>query len=188
MQDPNKFLMGGGGAPAAKFPTIGTSATGRITEEPTVQHQTDFDTGKPLYWEDGNPRMQLVVTLATEQRDPANPDDDGKRRVYIKGQLKTATVEALRKTGAQGLEVGGALTVTYVADGDAKGRGKPPKQYAVTYTPAAQAELAAPTAPTPAVPAPGQAPAAVTPEQLANAANNPQIAALLAQLQQPQQQ
>lgn len=205
------FLMGGGGAPTAKFPTIGTSVGGRITEKPTVQQQRDIQTGEAKFWGDGNPMMQLVVTVQTNQIDPTITDDDGRRRLFIKGQLKNAVQDAVRAVGGSGLEVGGILTVTYVRDGEVKQRGfNPPKQYDAKYVPAAQAELNAPdpgvpagvnpvtgeitTAPAPAPAAPGNAALAqavgnpgtvvggFTPEQLAAIQADPAKAALFAQL------
>jgi len=60
--DANAFLMGTG-IPSAKFPTVGTTVTGTIVREPELQQQTDFDTGEPLTWPDGRPRMQVRVIL-----------------------------------------------------------------------------------------------------------------------------
>jgi hypothetical protein len=40
------FLMGGGGAPSAKFPTRGHHLSGRITERPTVEQQRDIKDGR----------------------------------------------------------------------------------------------------------------------------------------------
>lgn len=169
------FLMGGG-VTSAKFPTIGTTVTGRITERPTVEQQKDYTTGEAKFWDDGSPQMQLVVTLATAERDPANPDDDGARRVYVKGQMKTAVAQAVRTAGARGLEVGGVLTVTYARDGVAKNpRYSPPKNFDASYTPAATVAL---NTPEPAAALPG-----LTQQQQAAAAQNPATAALLAQQQ-----
>lgn len=187
----NDFLMGGGGAPSAKFSAIGTSYSGRITEQPTVEQQRDFTTGNPKFWDDGNPMMQLVVTIQTDQRDPSVEDDSGKRRLYVKGQLKSAVQDAVRAAGARGLEVGGTLTVTYTHDGQPKKAGfNPPKMFRAEYVAAAVTELHAPepqqvpagvnphtgeiTSPAPAA-APA-APAALNP-------NDPAVQALLAQLQ-----
>lgn len=142
------FLMGGGGAPTAKFPTPGTTVTGRVTQKPTVEQQRDIKDNKLKFWNDGNPMMQLVVTLQTEERDPSIDEDDGRRRLFVKGAMKNAISDAVRNAGGRGLEVGGHLTVTYTHDGVAKDRGmSPPKQYTAQYIPAAAAELHAPAAP-----------------------------------------
>ncbi|MGW4028205.1 hypothetical protein ACWEFL_02615 [Streptomyces sp. NPDC004838] len=191
------FLMGGG-VTSAKFPAIGNSVSGRITERPTVEQQKDYTTGEAKFWDDGSPQMQLVVTLATTERDPANPDDDGARRLYVKGQMKTVIAQAVRAAGARGLEVGGTLTVTYVRDGERKNpRFNAPKNFDATYTPAATVALNTPDPGVPqaapaqqqytAPPAPAPAPAATVPgltaEQLQAAMNNPATAALIAQQQ-----
>ncbi|MFE5630634.1 hypothetical protein [Streptomyces sp. NPDC056543] len=187
-QAPNAddFLMGGGGAPTAKFPTPGTTLTGRITQKPTVEQQRDIKTGDAKFWSDGNPMMQLVVTVQTELRDPTIDEDDGRRRLFVKGVMKNAIADAVRLAGAKGLEVGGTLAVTYTHDGVAKQVGmSAPKQYTATYTPAAQAALHTPDPGTAASqqytpPAP---PAGLSQQQYAAAQQNPATQALLAQQQ-----
>lgn len=194
------FLMGGGGAPSAKFPQPGTTVAGRITEQPRLEQQRDFTTGEAKFWKDGNPQMQLIVTVQTDQRDPQIDEDDGRRRLYVKGALKNAVADAVRAAGARGLEVGGHLTVTYTHDGQATQRGmNPPKQYTAQYTAAAVAELTAPdpgvpagvnprtgeiTTPAPAAPAvaaPSTVPG-LNADQLAAIQADPAKAALFAQL------
>lgn len=142
MNEANDFLMGGGST-AAKFDTIGTTVSGQITTPPRVEQQKDFTTGEPKIWNDGKPMQQLVVTVATTLRDPDVSDDDGTRAFYIKANMLKAVREAVRKSGAKGLEVGGTLAVTYTADGESTKRGfNPPKIYSATYTPPAAAAAA----------------------------------------------
>ena len=192
--DPNGWLMSGG-VGSAKFDAHGDSVKGTITETPDLRQQTDFDTNAPLFWDDGKPKMQLVVTLATDQRDPSNPDDDGIRRLYVKGKLQQAVAGAIRKAGAKGLEVGGTLTVAYIGDDEPKRKGMSgAKLYTADYASPAAAFLAtteppapAPAAPAPVVPAQAAPPAAdtaallqsLTPQQLA------QLQALRTQQQAP---
>ncbi|WP_172384771.1 hypothetical protein [Streptomyces sp. MNP-20] len=189
--DANSFLMGGGGAPTAKFPTPGTTVGGRITAPPKVEQQRDIKTGEAKVWSNGDPMMQLVVTVDTGQRDPSTEDDDGKRRIFVKGQMKNAVADAVRSSGAKGLEVGGHLAVTYTHDGEVTQRGfSAPKQYTAQYIPAAQAALNA-TAPAPAAPAPpgvntvtGEIttpPPGLTAQQYAAAQQTPATAALAQQ-------
>ncbi|MFD6531550.1 hypothetical protein [Streptomyces sp. NPDC060184] len=161
----NDFLMGGGGAPSAAFPTPGTIVGGTITETPVVQQQRDLKDGSPKFWSDGNPMMQMVVTVQTEQRDPGNPDDDGKRRLFVKGQMKNAIADAVRAAGAPGLQVGGVLEVAYTHDGQVTQRGfNAPKQYSARYTAAspANAFLGSPAGSAPSVPDPWATQAAPT--------------------------
>ena len=138
--DPNAFLNATG-VPSAKFPTIGTTVKGRI-EHLEVQQQRDFTTGEPKTYDDGKPAMQLVVTLATDERDPEVADDDGMRRVFAKGQLLAAIRSAVRQANAQ-LAVGGTLAVQYTADKPSEKRGmNPAKVYQAQYKPGAADQAA----------------------------------------------
>ncbi|AER26360.1 hypothetical protein FIONNBHARTH_69 [Mycobacterium phage Fionnbharth] len=179
----------GSGVPSAKFNAIGDTVGGKIVAEPTIEQQRDYDTGAPLVYDDGNPRMQMVITVQTDLRDPEVPDDDGQRRLFVKGAMKYAIGQALKAAGKQQPEVGGELYVTYTHDGEQKNpRLNPPKQFAARYTPPApaaqffngaqaqpaavtQAVAAAPAAvapaPAPAAAAVAPAPAAVAPAQAA---------------------
>lgn len=138
--DPNDFLLGGGGAPGFKFPEIGTVAKGTVVSF-EAQQQTDFATGEPKTYRDGNPMMQVVVTMQTDERDPDVEDDDGKRRLFIRGQMRQAVGEAIRAAGAKGLAQGGVLAVQYVADKPSETRGfNPAKQYRAQYQPPSAAQ------------------------------------------------
>lgn len=186
-QPPNAddLLMGGGGPPSAKFPVLGYENAGRIVGKPTVEQQRDYDTDEPLYWADGKPRWQIVVTLATGERDPEISDDDGVRRLFIKGQMKTAVQAALKTAKADGLEDGGHLTVTYTADGAQPNPKKnPPKQYTARYVTAANAELMAPEQikHPPVTPSATQQTTAVAPALPTELLANPQLMQLLQQL------
>jgi hypothetical protein len=134
--DPSALLMGGG-TRSAKFEKVGDSVKGEITSVETKQ-QTDLD-GAPKTWDNGDPMWQVVVTLATAERDADDPDDDGKRAVYLKGSNKYASTskavaDAVRAAGASKLEVGGTLALQYTGDGEATKRGfSPPKLYAAAY-------------------------------------------------------
>jgi hypothetical protein len=117
MTNANDFLMGGG-TTSAKWNFIGETISGPITRQPEVRQQTDFKTKAPKTFPNGDPMNQLVVTLQTNDRDPSDSQDDGTRAVYIKGKQMTAAVrDAVRLTGAPGLEVGGLLTLTWVSGG-----------------------------------------------------------------------
>lgn len=145
--DVDQFLLGSG-AKSAKFPTVGTVVKGKIVEQPVLRQQTDFTTGELLTWDDGSPRMQLVVKLATDERDPGETDDDGTRALYVKGEMRKAIADALKKAGKTGLAVGGTLAVKYTGDGPKPAKGFAPKLYAAQYEPPAAGEdfFAAPAA------------------------------------------
>lgn len=133
------FLMtSGGGAPTAKFPEIGTVHKGRILSMERKQ-QTDFLSKKPLFWDNGDPRWELVITLQTDERDDETEDDDGQRRIFAKGKLMYAIREAVEASGFRGSSlVGGNLAVKYTGNGKASQPGmSPPKEYAAKFEPPA---------------------------------------------------
>lgn len=130
--DVNDFLFAGG-APSAKFPTIGTLVKGTVVSSEVTQ-QTDLD-GKLKYWDNdtNKPMMQAVITLQTDLRDPEIDDDQGLRRLFVKGQMQAALRDALQKAGAK-LEVGGTLAVKYEKDEKASKAGYNPKKvYVAAY-------------------------------------------------------
>lgn len=135
--DANELLMGGG-TTSAKFKTIGTIVKGFIIAEPKSQQQRDLDTGEVRTFSNGDPMWQIVVTLATEERDPSNPEDDGVRSLYVKGQMFNAVRDAVRASGAKGLAVDGFLAVQFASEGEPKKKGfNPPKLFRAAYTPPA---------------------------------------------------
>lgn len=155
-----------GGVPAAKFEdkAYGTIIGGEITSEPRMQQQRDYTTGEPVTYPDGNPAMQMAVTVRAYQ---PTGDDNGERTFYLKGQMRQAVGEALRKTGATRPEKGGKLFIRYDNDEPVQlknGRpGNPKKIYSAKYEPPAHAASGAffddPTA-SPNQPTTGQAHAA----------------------------
>jgi len=133
--DVNDFLLSGG-IPAARFPAIGATVRGTVIRSEVAQ-QTDYASGTALTWDDGSPKMQVIITLQTDERDPQIADDDGQRKLYVRGQMQAAIREALRTAGAK-LEAGGLLGVQYIADKPSEKRGfNPAKQYQAQYQPPA---------------------------------------------------
>ncbi|MER5252934.1 hypothetical protein [Streptomyces sp. NPDC002855] len=128
------------------------SVTGVVSvDNPVRMQQRDYDTGDLLTWPDGNPKWQWRVDLQTDLRE--SPDDDGMRSVYLKYRSKAAVVNAVKAAGAQRLERGGTLTLSFTSNDHSQphrtkpeygctpqcqsGKGFPPKNY--------QAQYAAPT-------------------------------------------
>ncbi|NEG54737.1 hypothetical protein [Bifidobacterium platyrrhinorum] len=159
-----------GGIPSAigKDDPIGTTASG-IVKSIDAQQQHDIDTGAPKFFDNGQPMMQIVVHIATEQHDPMIPGDDGVRAVYVKGKNIGALRNASRRVARDMPHVGDRFTVTYSANGEAKKRGwNPPKLYSYELQPnAAQlADVMQEPAPAPQQPAAFQQPAQpVQPQQ-----------------------
>lgn len=119
-------LFNGGGAPVLKFPTVGTTHFGEITHLEARQ-QRDFDRNEPLTWDDGSPKMELVITIETA---------DGPGRLFVKGAMLSAMREEIRRLGLKRPEIGGQLAVRYDHDGENKNpKLNPPKIYVVGYEP-----------------------------------------------------
>lgn len=103
----NDLLVGRSGPPAFKFETIGTTAKGKITNLGQSQVR-DFKTGTARTYPDGNPIMQIVITLEQE--------DGEETRVFVKPDAKRAIREAVERVAAPGLEIGGQLALKYAKD------------------------------------------------------------------------
>jgi len=140
------FLFGGGGK-AASFEEVGEMVEGTILDCKVVQ-QTSMDDNTPLTWADGSPKMQLIVTLQTNQHD--DDEDDGLRRVFAKGgkfevasgsgtSMKDAIADAVRKANSKSLDEGGTLKVAFTGLGKKTNRGySAPKLYKASYKPPVQ--------------------------------------------------
>lgn len=107
-------LLQGGGSPSLSFKDakVGDSFTGVITGTRAVQVR-NYTTQEPEFWDDGKPKMQIEVTLATDLRDPSIDDDQGERRVFLFGQKLTALKEALKVKGLTKLEIGATFKITF---------------------------------------------------------------------------
>lgn len=80
-----------------------------------LRQATKFGTTDPDTWDNGDPKLQIVLTLQTEYRDADDPDDDGLRRVVINawsGQ-KQALLKACREAGVREPEPGMQFTATW---------------------------------------------------------------------------
>jgi hypothetical protein len=135
---------------------------GLIVGEPEIQQMTEMGKGTPLWWdaERTRPKNQMVVTLlcdgtrggAQDERQPGNPHDSGKRRLYIRGYMVSAVKDALQQAGAEGLRQGGELYVCWIDEKPSKTPGfDPARVWAARYIPGS---VAVPTGPSgaPSVP------------------------------------
>ena len=128
-----------GGAKGHKFEQVGDSITGLITDI-TVRQATEFGTGAPQHFDNGDPKEQIVVTLKAERANgqgflPDDEDDDGHRAVYVKGwgPQRRAFVEAARKSGKP--KVGDRFTATFVRTEQSKSGGFPAKIFEYSIQP-----------------------------------------------------
>lgn len=141
--DINDFLNGGGGK-AFPFDNLGDTVKGTIVSMAKRQ-QNDMTTGKPKYWDNGDPVMMVVITLETDMRE--DDEDDGMRNVYLRGgkfdiaegkgtSSATAVRDAVKRSKApNGIEVGGTLSLQWSGNAPKKGGHNPAKLYSAAYKP-----------------------------------------------------
>ena len=105
-----------------KWENPGTSYAGIITDV-TMRQSRKYESTELDTWDDATPKMQVVVTLATDYRDQSQQDDDGTRMISINlwsGQKK-ALVAACKAAGVPEPQVGQRFTATHVSGiGNAK--------------------------------------------------------------------
>lgn len=91
-----KALLEGGGK-AASFEEIGDTLGGVVISA-EFRQATDLDSGKPGFWDNGDPKQNAIITVQTDERDPAVPGDDGARSIYVKwwGPNKVALQTEIR--------------------------------------------------------------------------------------------
>lgn len=132
-----------------KFDQIGVAHSGTVKSAPRERQQTKFGSQDPDFWPNGDPKMQILVDLQTDQRE--DPNDDGTRTLYVaSSNLKRAISDAIRQAGASDLLPGGVLTVQYVGNDPAsKNPANPAKLYAAQYTAPTSAFVAQPAAAAP---------------------------------------
>ena len=94
------------------------------------QQQLDFDTGEPLTWPNGQPRMQYVITGTVD-------GDDA--RLFVKGYMIDALRDALRKANVQPGQslAGGTLTMKWSSTDEPKRKGmQGARRYTAKFDPA----------------------------------------------------
>lgn len=158
------FFSGGGtGAPGFSWGrqssndkvVLGTSVHGTIVEMAQMQ-QTDFATKRPLFYDSGEPRMQVAITLQTDLRNwqgitvdsiptdehdqKLGPEHDtGLRRIFVKNDMRRAVAVASQKAG-QKPRKGGKLGVK-VTGFKPTGKGNDMPLYEAVYVAAPEPEL-----------------------------------------------
>lgn len=160
-----------------KFTNPGDTHTGTITEVSDARQATEYGSNEPAFWdrEKTRPKMQVVVTLDTAERDPQDANDTGKRTLWVvedgrSGSILSAIRQAVAQVNAGTIDIGGQLTVTFSGfDPNSKNPANPRKVYTASYVPPAPAggmftnqapaqPVAQPAAaPAPAAPAPAPA-------------------------------
>lgn len=122
-RDPWDQIEGGGGAPAIKFSKkdnfgrtlpaeVGLSYTGLLTENLKSAFITDFETGEIERWPNGDPKEQIIATIQTDLQE--HEEDDGIRRIFFKGQMKSALQQEFKEKRLGRVGPGTRFTVTLV--------------------------------------------------------------------------
>lgn len=155
MFDFNAALAGG----SSLMPdTIGETVSG-IIQNAKLQQANDIKTGKPDTWDNGEPKMQILIDVETSQGDPGT--------FFIKtwGLQKKAFLQAITnspfKDANSAMANGNRFSVTYLGEGESTKPGfNRPKLYEYKFEPGTATgfeqfdnELPAP-ATTPATPQP----------------------------------
>jgi hypothetical protein len=128
MQDITNELLASG-SPTVKFEQEGDVRKIKITNI-TKQQETDFDTGEPVTWPNGQPKYQYVVTGTV---------DGDEARLFIKGYMVDALREALRKANVQAGDTlsGGTLTVKWDSTDEPRRKGmQGARRYVAKFEPA----------------------------------------------------
>lgn len=143
-------LLFGGSAPSIKWELPGTEYRITVTDKAVRQRRT-VDTNELQWWDDGSPKMQILLTGPAEIKngkgwvpckDPAlevdGATDDGVRTLYITGRAKAnpgstmeALTKAMRSAGSKTVEIGCVITMKHESG---VGTPKKPRTYSATYT------------------------------------------------------
>lgn len=124
---------------SCKFEQVGDTHVGKISEIGEPIQATEFQTNNPSFWPSGDPIMQAKITLETDERDPEDPRDDGKRGLWVmqsakKGGMLWAIREAVKAAQVDTIKPGGVLQVSFVGtDPESKNPRNPRKLYQASY-------------------------------------------------------
>lgn len=178
-----------------KFQNPGDSVSG-VIESVTARQMHVYDslnqrpTNQPDFFQDGSPKLQVIVTIDTGLTDPSVEDDDGRRSVYIKGYgiQRRAWLQAIRNAGlrkASEIKPGDRFTAKFVGyDPQSKNPNNPAKMYEYVIEHQSPVDLAMNN---PMASQPQQAQQTVQAFRQAPAMQQPQQPMQPAQPQQPQQ-
>ena len=113
---------------------VGSSITGIVVSAGREQC-TDFDTGAPMEWDNGDARMESVIILSdTGEHDPEMDNDNGERALHLRGGSyeadegygvagEKALKEAISKSGIR-VDAGVKLTAKITGMAKVTGRGR----------------------------------------------------------------
>lgn len=127
------FFGGGSKGPASLNPgSVGESAGGVLFKMERLEERDDAGNTKMNEW--GRPKPLLVTWVITDLRDPANPEDDGARRIWWKGNALYELKNFLRENGFKAPQMGGYIAMKVVGT-KPSGKPKPMKLHQAFYRP-----------------------------------------------------
>lgn len=127
-------LFSGGTRGPASVPltNIGDSVQGLIYKMERLEERDDEGAVKMNEW--GKPKPLFVAHVLTTLRDPNNPDDDGARRIWMKGNALWALREFLKANGLKSPKIGGMIKLELIGFKPAdKPMRKPMKLHGAAY-------------------------------------------------------
>lgn len=112
--DASSFFDGASGSPAISFPRgeYNVWKGGIFTGVIVKKQAKNFDTKKPDFWDSGDPVIDVVVEVLTQDRDGNNPLDDGRRRMFITQKdthILDSMASVVKEATRQGFHRGGQL-------------------------------------------------------------------------------
>jgi hypothetical protein len=129
------FAPKSAGPASATLSGIGDTVQGLIYKMERLEEKDEDGNVKMSQY--GRPKPLFLVYLITSLRDPQNPEDDGSRRVWLKGNGLWTLKEFLKENSLGSPKVGGKLKVTVEAlkKDPAFPMRKPMKIHSVLYAP-----------------------------------------------------
>lgn len=130
--DIDDLFGGGGGGPAALGVSALNDVAGGIIFKMERGEEVDMETKQVKLDAKGRPKPELVTWVITDKRDPDNPDDDGARRIWWKGNSLYELRNFLRENELGAPKIGGYVAMKIV---ELRNTGKPKKMkvHAATY-------------------------------------------------------
>lgn len=113
---------------------FGASVTGVVLDV-VIRQAADFETKEPLFFPNGDPQENIVVSIKAEGITPESPEDDLHRSIWIKGwglNLKAFSAAVADAGGKP--EPGDRFTATYVREQASSRGGFPAKVYEYKLT------------------------------------------------------
>jgi len=139
MTSVDDFMSGTGGYPNTKINSVGGKLVGDLVEARLVDER-DYDTGKPVLWDNGEPKKQLVLDVRVDwdaSIDVTTGKDGVREEIgsyYCRYTAFLAMREACKEADVKMSQVG-RFALARTPDGTARNpRHAPPQQFVAKVT------------------------------------------------------